>query len=105
MGDEQVIANPFIIAISLLLSNAPKFFLLWSNYAPSCSIMLHKLLLSESNDKFIPLTTFISKQLRALNFTVNRGNYAHIILFRILVANFSALCLKFILYSRYVLSK
>ena len=54
----------------ILLSNAPKFSLLCLNYAPLCSIMLHKLLLPESKDESLSLTTSISKRLRALNFTI-----------------------------------
>ena len=34
----------------MLLSNAPNFSLLCPNYAPLCPIMLHKLLLPESED-------------------------------------------------------
>ena len=51
------------------LSNAPKFSLLCPNYALLCPIMPHKLLLPEIEDS-LSLTTPISKQLRALNFTL-----------------------------------
>ena len=55
----------------MLLSNACKFSLLCPNYAPLCLIMLHKLLLPESEDESLSLTKPIAKQLKALNFTIS----------------------------------
>ena len=39
--------------------------------AQLCSIMLHKLLLPESEDYSLSLTTPMAKQLKALNFTIS----------------------------------
>ena len=73
----------------MLLSSAPKFSLFRPSYVPLCPIMLHKMMLPESEDQPISLTTFISKQLRALHFTFSTTAQVimliilYIVLFRI----------------------
>ena len=54
---------------AMFLSNSPNFSLLCPSYVPLCPTMLHKMLLPEFEDQPISLTTFISKQLRLLNYT------------------------------------